>query len=104
MCHEAEFKGIVMVYKELRKDGVVFPMREANNQFLIDFKGKKSPIFETIEGGKIYEEPNKQLSSRKYKVKGVDPTDKGGGKKSEVYGLLIRRHESELYQPKQQLR
>lgn len=73
MCHEDEFKEIVMVYKQLRKDGVVFPMRDPKNQFLIDFKGKKSPIFETIEGNFIYEEPVKTLSRRRFTVKDIKP-------------------------------
>lgn len=43
------------VYRQLRKEGVLFPKRETKNQFLIKFEGKKSPIFETIEGNNIYE-------------------------------------------------
>lgn len=47
-------------------------MRDPNSQNFIDFKGKKSPIFEAIEGGKIYEEPNKELCLKKYWVKALD--------------------------------
>lgn len=68
MLHESEFKLIVGVYKTLRQEGVVFPLRDANNQFLISFDGKKSPIFETIEAGHIYEEPSKTLKRRAYRV------------------------------------
>lgn len=50
MLHESDFKEIIAVYKELRKDGVIFPMRDPKSKFFIDFKGKKSPIFDTIEG------------------------------------------------------
>lgn len=55
MCYNDEFKGIMQVYRQLRKEGVIFPQREAKNQYLIKFDGKKSPIFETIEGNNIYE-------------------------------------------------
>ena len=43
-------------------------MRDPKSQHFINFKGKKSPIFESIEGNNIYEEPNKQLCLKKYKV------------------------------------
>jgi len=66
------------VYRTLRKEGVIFPKREVKNQYMIKFDGKKSPIFETIEGTNIYEvrltqEPNKVLCSNgTYKVKETD--------------------------------
>ena len=44
-------------------------MRDPKSKFFIDFKGKKSPIFDTIEGQFIYEEPNKVISKNNYKVK-----------------------------------
>ena len=55
MMHEDQFKEIIGVYKKLREEGVVFPKRDPNSQFFINFNGKKSPIFETIENNKIYE-------------------------------------------------
>ena len=55
MCYDDQFKGIMDVYRLLRKEGVLFPKREAKNQYIIQFDGKKSPIFEAIEGGNIYE-------------------------------------------------
>lgn len=55
MMHEDEFKFIVGVYKQLRQEKVMFPVRDPNSQHYIKFDGKKSPIFEAIEGGKIYE-------------------------------------------------
>lgn len=62
MFYETEFKNIANVYKQLRLEGVIFPLRDANSQHYINFDGKKSPIYDTIEGEKIYEEPNKKLS------------------------------------------
>ena len=44
-------------------------MRDPQSQHFINFNGKKSPIFETIEGKKIYEEPTKAMATKKYKVK-----------------------------------
>lgn len=55
MCYDEQFKRIMDTYRLLRKEGVLFPKREAKNQFLIQFDGKKSPIFEAIEGENIYE-------------------------------------------------
>lgn len=69
MLHENEYKEIIKVYKDLRLEGVLFPMRDPQCQFFINFNGKKSPIFETIEGKNIYEEPNKFISKNKFKVK-----------------------------------
>ena len=63
MMHEDEFKEIISLYKQLRKEGVVFPPRDASEKFMIQFKGTQSPIFETIEENKVYEEPNKQFRS-----------------------------------------
>ena len=74
MLHEDEFGEVIAVYKELRAEGVVFPRREAAHQFLIDFAGRKSPIFEGIEGDRVYEEPAKTLNpSNLYAVKADDP-------------------------------
>lgn len=70
MLHEEEFKDIMGVYKQLRKEGVIFPARDPRSQHFIQFEGKKSPIFETIESNHIYEEPGKTLNPRRvYKVK-----------------------------------
>ncbi len=70
MLHEDEFKDIMEVYKQLRKEGVIFPARDPRSQHFIQFEGKKSPIFETIENNHIYEEPGKTLNPRRvYKVK-----------------------------------
>lgn len=75
MMHEDEYKSIIEVYKLLRKEGVIFPLRDPKNQFLINFNGKKSPIFETIESGHIYEEPNKKLTHKNYKVEELNFTE-----------------------------
>ncbi len=70
MMHEDEFKEIMNVYKQLRKEGVIFPARDPRSQHFIQFDGKKSPIFETIENNHIYEEPGKVMNPRRvYKVK-----------------------------------
>lgn len=73
--HEGEYKSIIEVYKQLRKEAVIFPLRDSKNQFLINFNGKKSPIFETIESGHIYEEPNKKLTCKTYRVEELNFTD-----------------------------
>lgn len=73
MMHEDEFKEIIKIYKDLRQEGVVFPKREAENQFLINFEGTKSPIFESIENNCVYEEPSKFLKPENiYAVKSDD--------------------------------
>lgn len=104
MCHEDEFKPIINVYKQLRQDGVIFPMREANNQFLINFDGKKSPIFETIEDGFIYEEPTKKLSRKKYAIANIEPETKFNAhdnyvppqqQQQQVQRILIREYTQE---------
>lgn len=68
MMHEDEFKEIIALYKQLRKEGVVFPPRDPTAKFMIQFKGKTSPIFETIEENKVYEEPSKQFKMAGAKV------------------------------------
>lgn len=75
MMHEGEYKSIIEVYKQLRKESVIFPLRDPKNQYLINFNGKKSPIFETIESGHIYEEPNKKLTCKTYKVEELNFAD-----------------------------
>ena len=73
MCYNDEFRRIMEVYRQLRKESVIFPKREVRNQFLIKFDGQKSPIFETIEGNHIYEEPTKTLKKQAmYSVKEVN--------------------------------
>jgi hypothetical protein len=68
MMHEDEFKEIIALYKQLRKEGVTFPARDTTAKFMIQFKGKTSPIFETIEENKVYEEPSKQFKMGGAKV------------------------------------
>jgi hypothetical protein len=63
MMHEDEFKEIISLYKQLRKEGVVFPPRDPSEKFMIQFKGTQSPIFQTIEENKVYEEPTKQFKA-----------------------------------------
>ena len=72
MMHEDEFKEIISLYKQLRKEGVVFPPRDPSEKFMIQFKGVQSPIFETIEENKVYEEPNKQFKSMGSKLGNKD--------------------------------
>lgn len=68
MMHEGEFKEIIALYKHLRKEGVVFPARDSTAKYMIQFKGQESPIFQTIEENKVYEEPTKQLRAAGGKV------------------------------------
>lgn len=73
MLYYKQFKNIIEVYHKLRKEGVIFPLRHPNNQKFIKFKGKKSPIFESIESnGFIYEEPNKLLCQKSYTVQEIE--------------------------------
>ena len=65
MMHEGEFKEIVGLYKQLRKEGVIFPQRDASEAFMIKFTGTKSPIFQTMEENRMYEDPIKQLNPNK---------------------------------------
>jgi len=74
MLHQEDFKPIIEVYNTLWKEGVVFPNRDPKSQFFINFKGKKSPIFDSIEGNFIYEEPTKVISKRNYTVKEIKIT------------------------------
>jgi len=60
MMHESEFKEIIGSYKILRKEGVIFPQRDPNEAFMIKFTGTTSPIFQTVEQNRIYEDPIKQ--------------------------------------------
>lgn len=72
MMHEDEFKEIIALYKQLRKEGVVFPPRDPSEKFMIQFKGTTSPIFETIEENKVYEEPTKQFKATGSKMGNKD--------------------------------
>lgn len=86
MMHEDEFKEVITLYKQLRKEGVVFPPRDPNEKFMIQFKGKVSPIFQTIEENKVYEEPQKQfkMSGHKLGTKDFISASYGGGGSSGV--------------------
>ena len=68
MMHEDEFKEVISLYKQLRKEGVMFPPRDSSEKFMIQFKGTQSPIFQTIEENKVYEEPTKQFRTPGTKV------------------------------------
>ena len=72
MIYYKNFKNIIDVYHKLRKEGVIFPLRNSRHQNFIKFKGQKSPIFESIENGLIYEEPNKLLCQKSYTVEELD--------------------------------
>ena len=49
MMHQDEFKHLFDTYKQLRQEGVQFPERDKNQKFMIQFKGKQSPMFEYLE-------------------------------------------------------
>ena len=68
MLYENEYKPIMELYRLLRKEGVIFPERRPEDKNFIKFNGKVSPIFKTIEGNTIYEEPNKTLKLKKLKI------------------------------------
>jgi hypothetical protein len=82
MMHESEFREIIGSYKMLRKESVIFPQRDPNEAFMIKFTGTQSPIFQTMECNRIYEDPIKQLNpSKNYKVNSdyfSDPSHQGG--------------------------
>lgn len=73
MLHEEEFKPIMSLYWQLWKEGVIFPIWDINSSTFIKFNGRVSPIFETIENQKIYEEPRKIINPHCiYSVKETD--------------------------------
>jgi len=49
MMHQAEFRNIHDAYRNLRKDGVLFPERDPNQKFMINFQGQVSPVFLAME-------------------------------------------------------
>jgi hypothetical protein len=49
MMHEQDFPYIMANYKQLRKEGVIFPARDPSEKFMITWKGTVSPIFEVID-------------------------------------------------------
>jgi len=49
MMHQAEFRNIHDAYRNLRKDGVMFPERDPNQKFMINFQGQVSPVFLAME-------------------------------------------------------
>lgn len=81
MMDEGEFKEIIGCYKTLRKEGVIFPQRDPNEAFMIKFTGTTSPIFQTVEANRIYEDPIKQLKpNQNFKVNNdyfSDPAHQG---------------------------
>ena len=64
MMHQTEFKEILGLYMRLRKEGVIFPERDPNARYMIKFDGIVSPIYQTIEDNKVYEEPSKQFGKK----------------------------------------
>jgi hypothetical protein len=49
MMHEDKYPTFMSYYRDLRKEGLKFPPREANERFLIRFEGEASPAFELAE-------------------------------------------------------
>jgi len=49
MMHEDKYPTFMTHYRELRKEGLKFPPREANERFMIRFEGEASPAFELAE-------------------------------------------------------
>jgi len=50
MMHQSEFRNIHDAYRNLRKDSVMFPERDPNQKFMINFQGQVSPVFLAMEG------------------------------------------------------
>jgi hypothetical protein len=50
MMHQAEFRNIHDAYRNLRKDSIMFPERDPNQKFMINFQGQVSPVFLAMEG------------------------------------------------------
>lgn len=55
MMNFDEYKNIIEVYEKLRKEGVLFPLRNPNDKNTIHHPYKLSPIFDTVEYDYIYE-------------------------------------------------
>jgi hypothetical protein len=73
MLYNKEFFNILNVYKTLRKEGVIFPLRDPKNKDFIKFNGEKSPIFDNLDNnGFMYEEPNKLLCQKSYTVEEIE--------------------------------
>jgi hypothetical protein len=49
MMHEDKYPTFMSFYRDLRKEGLKFPPRQANERFLIRFEGEASPAFELAE-------------------------------------------------------
>ena len=49
MMHEAKFPGFQLTYRQLRKEGVKFPDRDANERMLMSSLGVDSPMFDYVE-------------------------------------------------------
>lgn len=55
MMRYSEFKNIIEVYHKLRKEGILFPLRNPNDRYAIHHPYDTSPIFEAVEQDFIYE-------------------------------------------------
>jgi hypothetical protein len=49
MMQEDKYPAFLSHYRDLRKEGLKFPPREANERFMIRFEGEASPAFELAE-------------------------------------------------------
>ena len=58
-----------MLYRQLRKEGVAFPMRDPNMRMLMENLCHDSPMFDFVE----------ESAGREVKIKGGDNTNTGTG-------------------------
>ncbi len=49
MMHEDQYPGFQLVYRQLRKEGVQFPVRDPNVRMLMSNLATDSPMFDYIE-------------------------------------------------------
>ena len=75
---EDGFPGFQLVYRQLRKEGVAFPVRDANERMLMGNLGVDSPMFDYVE----------ELAGRTVGGEGVGTK---GGKRNKERGELDRR-------------
>ena len=49
MMKEDQFPGFMMIYRQLRKEGVTFPPRDSNMRMLMENVCADSPMFDFVE-------------------------------------------------------
>jgi len=49
MMKEDQFPGFLVIYRQLRKEGVTFPTRDSNLRMLMENMCSDSPMFDFVE-------------------------------------------------------